>query len=141
MFKVMILTYCQLKCILNILNGLFIQWLNKLVLKQSIRIIQLQNFLKIGLDKEMDFCTFYNVTDKTLNRMFISWHVSRRFCIENLMSLVIKDRPHFDISHIFFNMDNLNPFISDMINIGILIAKCHSLTFANCKLQLQMEKQ
>ena len=74
---------------------------------------------------EVDPCHFCGECEETLEHVFLC-PLSQAFWSDIRNWLLLKVHiPTFDISHIFFCMDNLNASVSDMINIILLLGKYH----------------
>ena len=72
-------------------------------------------FLHKRFSFELDPCHFCGEREETLEQMFFLCPLSQAFWsdIMNWLLLKVHEIPTFDISHVFFFMDNLNVSVSD----------------------------
>lgn len=91
------------------------------------KIYPVADFLKKRFKFEVDPCIFCEAAEETLEHMFFSCPLSKTFWsdLHNWLSLKIDNIPSFNLSHILFYMDNVDPPSSDLVNMTVLMGKYH----------------
>ncbi len=91
------------------------------------KIYPVADFLRKRFKSEGDPCVFCEAAEETLDRVFFSYRVSEGFWsdLHHWLSLKMNDILTFDLSHILFYIDTLDSYISDMVNMIVLVGKYH----------------